>query len=147
MTSISRTRIAGKSWMRSSATRTKSVRRAAPAVAFVGLSEGQSVARRATFRVRLANFTISPTIAPPKLVPGQGFLHFSMDGGALDLPGYSANAAWAVRAGTQGRYSPAMAPSLTYSNLPRGVHSLRVTLSDNFHAETGVTVAVSFVVR
>jgi hypothetical protein len=118
-----------------------------PAVAFAGISEGQAVPRRATFRVRLANFSICPTLTPSRLVAGQGFLHFSMDGGALDVPGVSANGAWAVRAGTQGRYSPAQSSSLTYANLPRGPHSLRVSLSDNFQAETGVAATVTFVVR
>jgi hypothetical protein len=116
-------------------------------VAFVGLSEGQTVRRRATFRVRLANFIVCPTLTPSRLVPGQGFLHFSMDNGAFDVPGYSANGAQAVRAGTQGRYSPVRGTFLTYFGLPPGRHTLRVSLADNFHAETGVSVSVGFLVR
>jgi hypothetical protein len=116
-------------------------------VAFVGLSEGQTVRRRASFRVRLTNFTVCPTPTPNRLVPGQGFLHFSMDNGAFDVPGYSANGAQAVRAGTQGRYSPVQGTGLTYYGLPPGPHTLRVSLADNFHAETGVSVSITFVVR
>jgi hypothetical protein len=120
---------------------------APPSVAFAGPFDGQTVAKRTTFRVRLTNFSISPTLTPTRLVPGQGFLHFAMDGGALDVPGYSANGAQAVRAGTQGRYSPVQGTSLTYSNLPPGRHTLTVSLADNFHAEIGVSASMSFTVR
>jgi hypothetical protein len=120
---------------------------AQPSVVFVGPLDGQTVAKRTTFRVRLTNFTISPTLTPTRLVPGQGFLHFAMDGGALDVPGHSANGAQAVRAGTQGRYSPVQGTSLTYNNLPIGRHTLTVTLADNFHAEIGVSASLSFTVR
>jgi hypothetical protein len=121
---------------------------AAPAsLAFTGITEGQTVGRRTTFRVRLANFTISPSPTPTRLVPGQGFLHFAMDGGAFDVPAHSANGAQAVRAGTQGRYSPVQGTSLTYFNLPPGRHTLTVSLADNFHAEIGVSVSLSVTVR
>lgn len=120
---------------------------AAPSVAFAGPFDGQAVPRRTVFRVRLANFTISPAAAPTRLVSGQGFLHFAMDGGALDVPAYSANGGQAVRAGTQGRYSPVQGTSLMYFNLPPGRHTLTVSLADNFHAEIGVSTSMSFTVR
>lgn len=120
---------------------------AAASVVFAGPTEGQTVGRRATFRVRLANFMISPSATPARLVPGQGFLHFAMDRGAFDVPRYSANGAQAVRAGTQGRYSPVQGTSLTYSNLPPGRHTLTVSLADNFHAEIGVSASMSFTVK
>lgn len=120
---------------------------ATASVAFAGPTEGQTVGRRTTFRVRLVSFTITPTPTPTRLVAGQGFLHFAMDGGALDVPGYSANGAQAVRAGTQGRYSPVQGTSLTYSNLPPGRHTLTVSLADNFHAEIGVSASMSFTVK
>jgi hypothetical protein len=119
-----------------------------PGVQFVGLRPGQRVRSRHRFRVRLTGFSISPTLTPRHLVPGQGFLHFSMDGGAFDLPAYSGwNGYWAVRAGTQGRYSPAASTTITYSGLPRGRHTLVVSLADNFHAEIGVQAAITVVVR
>lgn len=118
-----------------------------PSVAFAGPTAGQRVRRRAIFRVRILNFSISPTPTPTRLVPGQGFLHFSMDGGTLDVPGHSANGAQAVRAGTQGRYSPVQGTSLRYINLPPGRHTLTVSLADNFHAEIGVSASMSFTVR
>ena len=117
-----------------------------PSIVFVGIADGQAARRRLTFRVRLTGFSLSRTQTPPSLTPGQGFLHFSMDGGALDLPGYSANGDWAMRAGTQGRYSPAQSTSLAY-RLPPGQHTLTVSLGDNFHAEIGVSASVTFTVR
>ena len=77
-----------------------------------------------------------------------GHLHFSMDNGSFDFPRYSGkNGHDAAKWGTQGRFSPAFAPTITYDNLPPGRHTLRVALANSAHLETDVHASVSFRVK
>ena len=69
---------------------------------------------------------------------GKGHLHFELDGGKYDLPKYSgANGKLAVQLGTDGKYSPAVEPTITYKNLPKGKHVLKVYVANNDHSENG----------
>jgi hypothetical protein len=78
-------------------------------------------------------------------VPGEGHLHFTMDGGRYDFPRYSgANGALAVTLGVQGRYSPSVTPGITYRGLPPGRHTLVVHLANNDHTDVGPTATTMF---
>ncbi len=76
-----------------------------------------------TKRARRSNNRRQPS---PKA--GQGHLHFQMDKGKFDFPKYSgANGQLAVKLGVAGTYSPAVKPTITYRNLPKGKHMSRST--------------------
>ena len=80
--------------------------------------------------------------------PNKGHVHFSLDGGKYDYPKYSgANGDLAVQLGVDGMYSPATEPSITYSGLPAGEHTLEVDLVNNDHSETGTTASTTFTVE
>ena len=105
----------------------------------------------ATFHVRLKNFTIDPQDVGKQPIAGKGHLHFSMDGGKYDFPKYSgANGKLAVTLGTQGKYSPAVKPTITYRHLPKGKHTLVVHLANNDHSlysNSGATARVTFTIK
>lgn len=79
---------------------------------------------------------------------GQGHLHFELDGGKFDNSKHSgANGKLAEQLGTDGKYSPSVAPTITYENLPKGKHVLKVYVANNDHSESGAvatrTITVS----
>ena len=83
-----------------------------------------------------------------KAVPGKGHLHFSLDGGKFDFPKYSgANGKLAKKLGVAGKYSPSVTPSITYKNLPKGKHTLKVMLANNDHSDAGASAKLAFTVR
>jgi len=70
-----------------------------------------------------------------------------MDKGKFDFPKYSgANGQLAVKLGVAGTYSPAVKPTITYRNLPKGKHMLEVYLAGNNH-ENGKSSTIKFTVR
>jgi hypothetical protein len=105
----------------------------------------------ATFHVSLKNFTIDPQDVGKQPIAGKGHLHFSMDHGKYDFPKYSgANGKLAVTLGTQGKYSPAVKPTITYRHLPKGSHTLVVHLARNDHSmypNKGATAHVTFTIK
>jgi hypothetical protein len=104
-------------------------------------TEGTSV----TARVKLTNFKIDPKNVGKAPQPGKGHLHFTMDGGKYDYPKYSgANGQLAKKLGVTGKYSPSVAPTITYKGLPKGKHTLTVQLANNNHSNAGATASVSF---
>ncbi len=106
-----------------------------------------STGSTATFVVKLMNFKITPANVGKMPVKNQGHLHFSLDGGKFDYPRYSgANGKLAVKLGVQGKYSPAVAPSITYRNLRSGKHTITVFLAANNHAN-GRRASMTFTVR
>jgi hypothetical protein len=124
----------------------------APGVTFVTPKPNAVVhAGAVTFQVRLTNFTIDPQDVGKRPIAGKGHLHFQMDGGKYDFPRYSgANGKLAVKLGIQGKYSPSVAPTITYKGLPKGWHTLMVMLAKNNHApygNTGATAKVRFMVE
>ena len=116
-------------------------------VAFISPKSGSTVGSTVTARVTLSNFKLAPKDVGKKPKPGEGHLHFSMDGGKFDHPKYSgANGKLAVKLGVDGKYSPAVTPSITYRHLPAGKHKLEVYLANNDHSNTGVEAATDFTV-
>jgi plastocyanin len=116
-------------------------------VAFVSPTKGSTVGSTVTARVTLSNFKLAPQDVGKKPKPGEGHLHFSMDGGKFDHPKYSgANGKLAVKLGVDGKYSPAVTPSITYRHLPVGKHKLEVYLANNDHSNTGVEAETEFTV-
>jgi len=85
--------------------------------------------------VKTTNFTIDVKDVGKKPIAGKGHFHFSMDNGKYDHPKYSgANGKLARKLGTEGKYSPSATPSVTYTGLPKGKHTVEVYLAQNNHA-------------
>src|SRR5688572_10895629 len=100
-----------------------------PSVSFVSPTEGEMTAGEVTAEVELEGFEIDATGVGMSNEPNTGHLHFSLDGGKFDKPKYSgANGELAVKLGVDGQYSPATEPTITYSGLPKGDHTLEVDL-------------------
>jgi hypothetical protein len=116
-------------------------------VRFVTPQEASRVGPTVVAEVKLENFRLAPNKVGKPARQGEGHLHFSLDHGKYDYPKYSgANGREAVKLGSQGKYSPSVAPTITYRNLPTGTHELEVYLANNDHTNTGVATFVSFVV-
>lgn len=120
----------------------------AEGVRFTSPAAGATLSGAVTARVAVEGFTLSGASVGRAARAGEGHLHFSLDGGRYDFPRYSgANGRLAAKLGVAGRYSPSVTPSITYSNLPAGPHTLRVSLANNDHTDTGAGATVGFVVR
>ncbi len=52
-----------------------------------------------------------------------------------------------MKLGVDGQYSPSVEPTITYSGLPKGEHTLEVDLANNDHSETGTTASTTFTVE
>ena len=120
---------------------------AAPSATFVGLSNGGVTGANTTFVVSLKNFTIDGANVGKTNAANRGHLHFALDGGKFDFPKYSgANGQLAVKLGIAGKYSPSVAPSITYKGLPAGAHTIKVYMVNNDHSNTGKTATLKFTV-
>jgi len=107
----------------------------------VRIASVKKVARGFTAKVELDGVELDAKAVGKKPQANHGHLHFQLDGGKFDRPKYSgANGALAVKLGTDGKYSPAVAPTITYSNLPEGRHTLKVFVANNDHSDTGAVV-------
>ena len=119
-----------------------------PTVSFVSPGEGDTTGDSVTAEVELDGFEIDALNVGKVNEPDKGHLHFSLDGGKYDHPKYSgANGELAVKLGVDGMYSPSTEPSITYSGLPAGEHTLEVDLVNNDHSETGMTASTTFTVE
>ena len=115
-------------------------------VRFIAPTSNQTIkGNTVAARVALSGFRLDPKDVGKANKPGQGHLHFSMDGGRYDTPKYSgANGQLAVKLGVDGKYSPAVAPNIVYKGIPAGAHTLRVDLVNNDHSPTGKYATVKF---
>ncbi len=119
-----------------------------PTVKFVTPKDGATLSGPVIAKVKLTNFKIAPQAVGQAPRPGEGHLHFKMDGGKYDFPKYSgANGLIAKKLGVTGHYSPALAPKITYKNLPPGKHQLIVLLANNNHTTVGVQAKISFTLK
>jgi hypothetical protein len=117
-------------------------------VTFVKPPAGSMTGSSVTIAVKLKNFKLAPQNVGKPAKQGEGHLHFSLDGGKYDLPKYSgANGKLAVKLGVQGKYSPSVMPTITYTGLPKGKHTVVVYLANNDHSPTGVQSSTSFTVQ
>jgi hypothetical protein len=117
-------------------------------VAFVKPKAGSTTSSTVTVVVKVTGFKLAPKAVGKPAKQGEGHLHFSLDGGKFDQPKYSgANGQLAVKLGVNGKYSPSVTPTITYSGLPKGMHKLEVYLANNDHSNTGVEGKTSFVVK
>jgi hypothetical protein len=117
-------------------------------VEFTAPQDGAATASTVTARVRVTGVRLAPKAMGEAARAGEGHLHFSLDGGRYDRPEYSgANGRLAQRLGVQGRYSPATAPTITYTNLPPGEHTLEVRVANNDHTNTRAAAEVTFTVQ
>jgi hypothetical protein len=99
-------------------------------------------------KVKLKKFKIDAAAVGKANQKNRGHLHFSLDNGKYDFPKFSgANGVLAQKLGVQGKYSPSTKPTITYSHIPPGRHTLVVYLANNDHSNTGVQAKVSFTVR
>lgn len=121
---------------------------ATPTASFVTPSAGSTVESSFTAQVSLADFAINGEKVGMAPMTGEGHLHFSLDDGKYDTPEFSgANGELAVKLGVAGKYSPSVAPSIMYKNIPAGPHTLKVFLANNDHSDTGKTAEVAFTVK
>ena len=119
-----------------------------PKVSFVSPTDGEMTSGEVTAEVELEDFEIDAVNVGKAVDEGKGHLHFSLDGGKFDKPKYSgANGELAVKLGVDGQYSPAVEPTITYSGLPKGEHTLEVDLANNDHSDTGTTATTTFTVE
>ncbi len=117
-------------------------------VTFASPATGETVTGPVRAQVDLENFDIDAESVGKPPETGTGHLHFTMDGGKFDKPRYSgANGELAVKLGVDGKYSPAVAPEITYRNLPPGEHTLTVQLANNDHSDTGTQAETTFTVE
>jgi hypothetical protein len=117
-------------------------------VRFVAPKDGGKTGSTVRAKVALKDFDISPKTVGQAPRPGQGHLHFKMDEGKFDKPKFSGkNGQLAVKLGVAGKYSPSLAPTITYSHLPPGKHELEVYLANNNHTNVGVEAKVEFTVK
>ena len=117
-------------------------------ISFVEPSDGAMTGDTVTANVELEGFQIDPAEVGMANHEGTGHLHFSMDDGKFDTPKYSgANGKLAVQLGVDGMYSPATEPTITYTGLPPGEHTLEVDLVNNDHSETGTSATTTFTVE
>jgi len=118
------------------------------AVAFKSPKPNAKLGKNVTATVKLTNFKLDPKDVGKAPAPGKGHLHFTMDGGKFDFPKYSgANGKLAKNLGVAGKYSPSVAPKITYKGLPKGKHSLKVALANNDHSNAGATASLKFTVK
>jgi hypothetical protein len=113
-------------------------------VAFTAPQVGSRVASTFTARVKLQNFEIDAGAVGKANEPGKGHLHFVLDAGKYDEPRYSGENG---KLGVAGEYSLAVKPTITYSAIPRGPHTLEVYLANNDHSDAGPRARTRFVVR
>ena len=119
-----------------------------PTVKFLTPKNESSQSGTVKATVKLTNFQIAPQAVGQAPRPGQGHLHFKMDEGKFDFPKYSGpNGLIAKKLGVTGHYSPALAPKITYKNLPPGKHELEVYLANNNHTNVGIEAKVEFRVK
>lgn len=120
---------------------------AMPSAKFVAPKQ-MEVKSKVTFTVQLKSFKIDAKSVGMANAANRGHLHFSLDKGKYDFPKYSgANGKLAQQLGIAGKYSPAVTPSITYANLPKGKHTITVFLVNNDHSDTGAKASMAFVVK
>ena len=119
-----------------------------PSVSFASPTDGETTSGSVTAEVELDNFEIDAVNVGKTAEEGKGHLHFSLDGGKFDKPKYSGpNGELAVKLGVDGQYSPSTEPRISYSNLPKGEHTLEVQLAGNDHSNTGTSASTTFTVE
>jgi hypothetical protein len=117
-------------------------------VKFVTPKDGSTESSTVKAKVKLTGFELAPNAVGKPAQQGQGHLHFSMDEGKYDQPKYSgANGKLAVKLGVNGKYSPSVTPTITYTGLPAGKHKLEVYVANNDHTNTGVEGETEFTVQ
>ena len=117
-------------------------------VEFLTPKDGSTTGDKFTANVKLENFEINSDAVGKSPVPGQGHLHFQLDEGKFDIPENSgANGKLAKKLGVDGKYSPAIEPTITYEKIPPGEHTLEVYLANNNHTDTGVEAETEFTVK
>ncbi len=122
--------------------------KASPSASVVSPKDGSTVGRTFTAKVDVKQFMLNAAAVGMAPAAGEGHLHFSLDGGKYDLPKYSgANGELAKKLGVDGKYSPSVTPSVTYTGIPAGAHTLTVFLANNDHSDTGVKTTVKFTVK
>jgi hypothetical protein len=103
----------------------------------VAPNPGATTKSKVTFTVELKNLEIEANDVGEMKEADKGHLHFSTDKGRYDYPKYS---------GTAGKYSPAVSPTITYADLPKGKHTLVAMLANNDSSPAGPKASITFTV-
>jgi hypothetical protein len=106
------------------------------------------VSSRFVVHVAVTHFVLDGPRAGRSALTGHGLLGISLDGGRFDEPQYSGlNGRMALDLAVNGYYSPAYKPTITYSHIPPGHHTLEVKLLNRNETPTGTSTTVQFIVR
>ena len=117
-------------------------------VSFVTPTDGETGGDEVTAEVDISGFELNADAVGKPPVDGEGHLHFALDDGEFDNAKYSgANGELAEQLGVDGQYSPSVEPTITYTGLPAGEHTLTVYLANNDHSESGVEETITFTVE
>ena len=117
-------------------------------VTFISPEDGATEGDEVTAEVELENFELAADQVGKEAAAGQGHLHFSLDEGKYDNSKYSGpNGKLAEQLGVDGQYSPSTEPTITYTGLPKGEHTLEVYLANNDHTDTGTEAVTTFTVN
>jgi hypothetical protein len=138
-----------KSSSTSTSAGTKTVPAPGASVTFITPQNGATTGRTVTAKVKVKGFKLSANTLGQPAKQGEGNLHFRMDDGKYDSPKYTGiDAQLATKyTGTTGKFSIATKPTITYKNLPPGLHTLVVDLANNDQTATGVRTQVVFSVK
>jgi hypothetical protein len=118
-----------------------------PTVSLKGVADSQTVGPAFTAKAAVRGFVLDPEAVGMAPTTGRGHLHFSLDNGKFDRAKYSGpNGKLAEQLGTDGKYSPAVAPQISYHDIPAGKHTLSVRLANNDHSDEGAQAKVTFTV-
>lgn len=117
-------------------------------VSFVAPEDGSTQSDEVSAEAEFSGFEINADTVGEDPVEGEGHLHFAMDEGKYDYPKYSgANGELAEELGVDGKYSPSVEPTITYTGLPKGEHTLEVYLANNDHSNAGPEASTTFEVK
>ncbi len=117
-------------------------------VAFKKPKPNAKVGPKFSASVTLSNFKLDAKDVGKAPQPGKGHLHFSLDGGKFDFPKYSgANGKLAQKLGVEGKYSPSVTGKITYKDIPKGKHTLKVELANNDHSPAGASASETITVK
>jgi hypothetical protein len=120
-----------------------------PSIKITSPKQHEKVGPNFTIEAAVENFTGDPSTVGKKNVKGRGHFHFALDKGKYDNLKFSSVGQLAKVLGTIGKYSPNTSPTVSYSKIPKGKHTIQAFLVNNDHSKlkgNGASDSVTFTV-